>query len=139
MSLFFFLYYDNLWISWKSSLMSILNKYFYWKLFLPSCIFLNILCGIDVKIPLTITWIYTWVWFNMYFCDWVLLMQFEFMFLLLIMLLFRKFGECLWPLNSTAHFMVGSCSFSISKNVSACDSLENNWFKVSIIALPSNK
>ena len=38
---------------------------------------------------------------------------------LLVMLMSRKFSECLWSSNSTVYFIAGFCLFSISKNLFA--------------------
>ena len=40
---------------------------------------------------------------------------------LLVMLISRKFSECLWSSNSTVYFIAGSCLFHIFKKLSVCD------------------
>ena len=61
---------------------------------------------------------YTWIYMSLVA---TLSMYFEFIFFVSSTVgdvnMPRKFGECLWPSNSTVYFIAGSCLFNILGNV----------------------
>ena len=99
---------DSLWLNFLEMFSDVHSRQnVYWKL----CFFLDIYFLNIYELGLIYMFASFRCTLNLYFLQIVLL----------VMLMSRKFSECLWSSNSTTYFIAGSCLFRISENLFALD------------------